>query len=245
MASGFSMDSHSALALALAILFINPNLSSSSSAPPPLPASEYHVPTSLGEIVRIWIPPVMLCAIFFFVCYRILIVAGRPIVMVQVVLSARAGDVGIVLHDIAKRSRPGESILKETVNTLLGHQQNIIYGSTSVKHRQIELLHILVEKQLTKQGIRMPWVILNNYKNVPQRIPKHAKDYTLVTIVAAVGRGQTLPTIVETSADMKEVLNLLITEMRVTEDRVIWAHIDPLSVEDLLQSCPDLISILA
>ncbi|CAN1807848.1 hypothetical protein LINPERHAP1_LOCUS25192 [Linum perenne] len=247
MASGFSLESHLAFALALAILFSKPYLSSSFPKlllvpeegdynDRPLTESErkfeHHLNIIGGSIVLL-AAICTACACVWHKC---------TIAMVQVVLSARAGDVGIVLYDIAKRSPKRESTLKETVNTLLGHQQSILYGSAVTI---AESARSFAEKQVKKQGIGQR-VLLDNHKIVPKPIRKQGKDYTLVTIIADFDGAQTLATIV-TREDMKQALNFLITDTnsRIVADEVIWAHRDPLSMGNVLESYPDLKAILA
>ncbi|CAN1129257.1 hypothetical protein LINPERPRIM_LOCUS17333 [Linum perenne] len=253
MASGFSLESHLAFALGLAILFSKPYLSSSFPKLLPVPEDgdyndmplteserkfELHLNIIGGSIVLL-AAICTACACVWHKC---------TIAMVQVVLSARAGDVGIVLYDIAKRSPKRESTLKETVNTLLGHQQSILYGSAVTVTRGLwitESLMSFAEKQAKKQGIGRR-VLLDNHKIVPKPIRKQAKDYTLVTIMAFIDGAQTLATIV-TREDMKEALNFLITDSdaRIVAGEVIWAHRDPLSMGDVLESYPDLKAILS
>ncbi|CAN1129255.1 hypothetical protein LINPERPRIM_LOCUS17331 [Linum perenne] len=250
MVTGFSYIPNVSLALALAVLLTSVYQSSSSAPPPLLVTADEDQPTHVlrGRNWRYEISLHVLTALlflvflFYFAC--LCIPRKTTLLMVQVVLSDRAGDIGILLHDVAKSCQMTKStVLKGTVEVLLEHQSSFIYGSVEVKRRCSDSLRWLVMKQLEKQGIQR--VLLDNQKFVPKPTSKQGKDYTLVTIMADAGAGGVEPLApIESSEDIKEALNCLVSRMPIKKAEVIWAYIDPLSMQDLLESYPNLNSIL-
>ncbi|CAN1280197.1 hypothetical protein LINPERPRIM_LOCUS17335 [Linum perenne] len=244
MVSGFSLDSQlAAFALALSSTISFSHAYQSSSAPSPFQQVEL-TERQQFEIMSIAFATMALLAFLSFSCCYIF--QKRTILMVQVVLSARAGDIGIVLHEIATSPRREQSKLSGAVRALLEHQKSFVYGSTSAKmlrgHNDSQISYSLkkfVKKQMKKQGTRQR---LLSYIE-PKPTPKQDKDYTMVTIMAAVKGNQELPSI-DTFEDVKEALNSLVTKLRSARAEVIWSHGDPLSMEKLHESFPNLNSIL-
>ncbi|CAN0856834.1 hypothetical protein LINGRAHAP2_LOCUS6592 [Linum grandiflorum] len=185
MVYGFSLGSNLAfLALALAIIPLNHAYQSSSYAPAPLPDGKLP-DRQMDEIFYAVYATMALLLLVNFA--RSCIFQIRTILTVQVVLSARAGDIGIVLHDIAHSQLPNQTSLSKlnaAVNALLGHQKSFVYGSTSAKILRVRIdlragdsLETFVKKQLKKQGTRQR---LTAYIE-PKPAPKLDKDYTMVT----------------------------------------------------------------
>ncbi|CAI0539898.1 unnamed protein product [Linum tenue] len=185
---------HVAAALALAILLCNAPLSSSIPAPPPrdstgedgdgftITRSEVHA------LVLFVYGLVGSFALMPFVLFVYEFLKQRTVVTVQVVVSARGGDIGSALHDVAAGAVGWRGTLKGTIKKLVGEQQNFIYGSSSVKVRRGTTyrglrrhLADLASKEVKKLEIQR--VKLQNGLLVPKLVPKQNKDYTLVAEV--------------------------------------------------------------
>ncbi|CAL1396761.1 unnamed protein product [Linum trigynum] len=267
MASGFSSATNLAAAMALSffILFVSARTSSldppQSPAPSPLPARVDSTTVVLLTCAGLIVIMVVAMACMSICKPRRSTGGGYDgtVLKVQVVLSARAGDIGRVLRDIfANTNRPEpiteskKTVLRETINALLEHQNSFIYGSTSVKGKPsdgicssfaIGPLEGMVRKEMRK--LRIERECLYNYRLVPKLPPKQDKDYTVVMIMVLAAGEHKLPA-VSSSVDVKEALNYLENKFLIIQDvEVMWAYQDPLRIVELLDSYPNLYSILA
>ncbi|CAL1402005.1 unnamed protein product [Linum trigynum] len=251
---------HVAAALALAILLCNAPLSSSVPTPPPPPPRD-----STGEdgdgftmtrsdvhtLVLFVYGLVGIFALIPFVLCVYELLKQRTVVTVQVVVSARGGDIGSALHDAAAGAVGWRGTLKGTIKKLVGEQQNFIYGSTSVKVRRgttyrglRQHLADLASKEVKKLEIQR--VKLQNGLLVPKLVPKQNKDYTLVTIVVALRGAHQLPSVDSSSEEMKDALKHLDTKLnQILVAEVVWGYKDPFAAMGLLESCPNLKSFIS
>ncbi|CAI0539897.1 unnamed protein product [Linum tenue] len=185
---------HVAVALALALLLCNAPLSSSVPAPPPRNSTgedgdEFRMTRrDWTGVLLVYGPPMgiaLLMGLLFHMCD---LLKHRTLVTVQVVVSARGGDIGGALHDVAASAFHWTESMEGTIRKLVGEQQNFIYGSTSVKVRRGITYHglkrhlgDLASKEMKKLEIQR--VKLENGQLVPKLGLKQNKDYTLVAEV--------------------------------------------------------------
>ncbi|CAN1129205.1 hypothetical protein LINPERPRIM_LOCUS17296 [Linum perenne] len=253
------MASGLALALSLAVFLNNAHLSSPVS--PPLPAQDdlnitgqplsekTFIIWSVMSILMSFVVAFLLIASLLIACAR-LCRRKTTILMVRVLVSDKAGDIGSVLRDLFPTNNITQSqtpVLKGTINALLKHQRSFIYGSTSaqVKSKILEerWSNLILRREVEKLGIQSK--SLDNHQQVPILAPKQKKDNTLVIIMVVADGVHKLPSI-DNSEDVKEALNYLDTKLpNILAADVIWSYEDPMLLQKLLEIFPDLKSIYA
>ncbi|CAN1807905.1 hypothetical protein LINPERHAP1_LOCUS25223 [Linum perenne] len=270
------MASGLALALSLAVFLNNAHLSPVS---PPLPAQDDLNITGQPLSEKTFIIWSVMSILMSFVVAFLLIACARlcrrktTILMVRVLVSDKAGDIGSVLRDLFPTNNITQSqtpVLKGTINALLKHQRSFIYGSTSaqVKSKILEerWSNLILRREVEKLGIQSK--SLDNHQQVPILAPKQKKDntgkfpifhllelefcltfycyfYTQVIIMVVADGVHKLPSI-DNSEDVKEALNYLDTKLpNILAADVIWSYEDPMLLQKLLEIFPDLKSIYA